>query len=161
MKLAASLGRIFIASAVAFGSFDCSRLDITNPAQASLRPFSDKVDQIGGTRLCDAGDPGIGPDNTSPWYSVAYVLPDTPDFNYDIVALAQKYGYVMAPPPDTSGGGGDDPTMSITSRRGGDTLVLAISRSPVDCGLAGYLRERDVGNGRVILNLELRSPPRR
>lgn len=46
-----------------------------NRAQSHIDPFTSTLESLGGHRICDDGDAGIGSDNLTPWYEVYYLVP--------------------------------------------------------------------------------------
>jgi hypothetical protein len=76
-----------------------------NPAASAEAPLGRAVETAGGRRLCGAGDPGLGPDNTQPYFFALYEVPDGVDVGPRLIAQAQRMGWT-ASTTDTATDGG-------------------------------------------------------
>lgn len=66
-----------------------------NAAQDELKPVLSQVEAMGGYKICDNGDPGLGPDNLDPWYHIYYELPGALDLATRIKSIAGPLGYQL------------------------------------------------------------------
>jgi hypothetical protein len=66
-----------------------------NRAQPYIDPFVSRLESIGGHRICDNGDAGVGPDNLTPWYEVYYLVPRGASATAELKEVAARNGYVV------------------------------------------------------------------
>lgn len=116
-----------------------------NPAVDHIEGLRAEIERTGGSEICSNGDPGLGPDNTTPWSDVWYRVPVT-DVNGElfgeaIATSAAGRDLGLAPVPvdlDTPGVLG----LSSPSDTPGDFTVeveVITQSTPLLCsGVDGY-----------------------
>jgi len=116
-----------------------------NPAVDHIDALRAEIDKTGGSEICSNGDPGLGPDNTTPWSDVWYRVPVTDVhgelFGEAIATSAAGRGLGLAPLPvdlDTPGVLG----LSSPGDTPGDFTVeveIITQSTPLRCsGVDGY-----------------------
>lgn len=84
---------------------------VDNRAADLAAPLERSLSTSGATKVCNDGDPGRGPDNTQPWYEVAYDVQMTKDNAIALVKrVAKDNGYTLSPV-----GQGNQSHLSVTS----------------------------------------------
>ena len=78
-----------VALGIAYGS-------TPNPAASDEARVGAVVEAAGGHRLCGAGDPGLGPDNTQPYFFALYEVPTGVDVRPRVAARAQRLGWTVS-----------------------------------------------------------------
>jgi hypothetical protein len=73
----------------AFGGFR------PNDAKAAFEPIGHAIESAGGHQLCASGDPGYGPDNTTPWYDVVYQISSDSSLRDRLVAIGGDNGFSL------------------------------------------------------------------
>jgi hypothetical protein len=93
----------------------------TNEAKSAFQPIGHAIESAGGHQLCESGDAGFGPDNTQPWYRVAYQIKSDSALRERLVAIGADNGFALtrrATPDDPTGvrflqGSGNQRTLSV------------------------------------------------
>jgi hypothetical protein len=65
----------------------------SNDATKAAKPIMAQLDQIGGKKICDNGDPGYGIDNWQPWYDVYYRFTDSANLSGQVQEVMRQQGY--------------------------------------------------------------------
>lgn len=94
----ASLTLIIIAGAVVLNIVLSSLFagaNRPNQAETDLQPIIVSLAQSGGHMVCDGGDNGYSLDNTIPWYTAYYEVPDD-RLLQDLEAAAKQQNFILA-----------------------------------------------------------------
>jgi hypothetical protein len=67
-----------------------------NIAETGFRPMADALRASGATLACDQGDPGYGPDNTSPWYKAVFAAPRSVTLPDRVLEIAASEGFMLS-----------------------------------------------------------------
>lgn len=70
-----------------------------NPAADAEARLGRTVEAAGGHRLCGSGDPGLGPDNTQPYFDSAYEVPNGSSVQVSLAAQAERLGWTVSSDP--------------------------------------------------------------
>jgi hypothetical protein len=104
-----------------------------NTAKSAFQPIGHAIESAGGHQLCESGDAGYGPDNTQPWYHVAYQIPSGSTLRERLVAIGADNGFLL-----TRRATPDDPTgvRFLQGSNNQRTLTVFISSrtSDLNCG---------------------------
>lgn len=73
----------------------CAFLGGPNPAEKEAHSLESTL-SVHPKRLCDNGDPGRGPDNTTPWYDDYLTVADSPALVGDLTTAAQAQGFALS-----------------------------------------------------------------
>lgn len=152
-----------------------------NQAANDFKPIAKQVLEIGSVKLCDNGDSGYGIDNTTPWYQVYYIVPNTSGLTDKIMSIATSEGYNLNSNkafinqlnglPDQNGlniapYGGEqfNPNSEyLIGQSGSKTLKITINRQTqvaLYCGVKDYGKKQPTGNN-AILDFYLILPDRK
>jgi hypothetical protein len=82
---------IFAAAYFLYGAFH------ENTAQTAVAPLEQRLQLIGGQKLCSVGDAGYGFMNDAPWYRVTYRMPSSTSAKSVFLTEAAKLGYTLVP----------------------------------------------------------------
>lgn len=125
-----------------------------NPAADAGRRLSEEVRAHGGDELCTDGDPGLGPDNSQPWYT-AWV--EVPIASTDDAAL--RAAFVRAGFRPVGGRIG----AAAAGRASATVDMLGTTDVEIDCasGFQQWGHEHTAAKGSEVLALQVRLPPRR
>ena len=115
-----------------------------NPAASTGLPLEKTVEAAGGHRLCGDGDPGLGPDNTEPYFFTEYEVPAAVHLRPRLVAQAQQLGWPVSDDP----GGLASRTPEVLIQEGGTTDTQA-------CGVYGKTVRASAGTHLVELEVAL------
>jgi hypothetical protein len=145
-----------------------------NDAQKAAKPFIAKVQQAGGKKLCDNGDSGYGIDNTTPWYTAYYRIPDNAGLTDTLKNYASQTGYTLTRDYKTVGelkeqavnGGGTGEQYNKSSdylvgHSGVKTMQLTVTHNgpvPLYCGVKGYGQPHTAGGGTAVLSIDFTLP---
>lgn len=65
-----------------------------NGPQSDFKPMGEKIEQLGGDKICENGSIGRrGLDSTEPWYRTYYSIPATEHLKNDVYAAAAAAGF--------------------------------------------------------------------
>lgn len=67
-----------------------------NIAETGFRPIAEALRASGSNLVCDQGDPGYGPDNTSPWYKAVFAAPRSVSLPDRVMEIAAKEGFMLS-----------------------------------------------------------------
>jgi hypothetical protein len=133
-----------------------------NRAQPYIDPFVSKLESLGAHEICGDGDAGDGWDNTTPWYQVYYLVPNSATTASQLKSVAARNGYTVH--RDTTVPNGDvapaeafdDPTIA-------HQLQVSIYRDtgvPLDCADASpYGRSEQVSGSDAIVYVSVGLAP--
>lgn len=123
-----------------------------NDAQKEIQPFLAQIQKAGGEELCDAGDSGIGLDNSRPWYQVYYAMPASPQLASKIKAGADQAGFSLTIDGDNHLYGGKD----------GRILTVNIGKEggQMQCAIVRQGNEKQITKDDVVVDIEYTLPDR-
>lgn len=124
-----------------------------NIAETGFRPMADDLRASGADLACEQGDPGYGPDNTSPWYKAIFTAPGSVDLSGRLMAIAAKQGFALSQLRIADPAASQKLYQGAHSKR---TLTVAIYRNGAtmsDCGGSTAARHRS-----TIIELSLEYP---
>ncbi len=134
---------------------------LANPTDAKIQPFETALEQQGATRVCGAGDPGLGPDNLIPWSTMYYLVPNGSRISDRLRRTAEEEGYSLHPQVLVS----EESPLPDEALSDGDCLEIWVYRN-VDEPLACYdtvhwgeTRRADVEAAIVMVMVQLPSRP--
>lgn len=123
---------------------------VDNRAADAGRPLSAALRAHGGSELCTAADPGVGPDNVQPWYT-AYLEVPSSTVSPDVQNRAlEQAGF------RPTAGGGTKGTATAT------VDVLGSSDVEIDCssGFDQWGHHHTAAPGDVVLEVQVQLPAR-
>lgn len=130
-----------------------------NPADAALHPYAQAITALGGRQLCSNGDPGRGPDNTSPWHEVYFTVPASAPVLQRLTVIAAADGFALRPSPEKASpfDGTERYAAGRTSGRAADLSVeIATQGTALHCERdSGRTRRAAAGTEIVDLSLSL------
>lgn len=131
-----------------------------NPAVAVLHPYEQEVVALGGTPLCTNGDPGRGPDNTSPWREAYFSVPASAPVLQHLESRAAVDGFALRPSAEKASPFSG--TTRYSAGRRGATLSaeIATQGTSLDCD-PDYGRTQRAAPGTVLVDLTVSLDPAR
>lgn len=86
---------IYILFVIAAFFFNTRHVGDANKAQLTFKPIDQKIRSIGGKQICENGDNGKGIDNSSPWYTIYYYVPDGAGLTQSVKDVSAQNGYTL------------------------------------------------------------------
>ena len=145
-----------------------------NSAADGLKPIMSRIEQLGGTKICDRGDNGHSLDNNIPNYQVYYLAPDS-QLEQNIVTAAKQQGLVLSVDSShiqelqsnsysANGNEGYNSNSSyLSSTIDGKALAVTITRNgslPLDCSGSSipYGQQKTVTGSTDLVRLNMTYP---
>ena len=124
-----------------------------NPAKDDGSRLSAALRSHGGDELCSDADPGLGPDNTQPWYSAWVEVPTASAGQAAVDRALRSAGFT---PEAGHWGSGSDGAATATLNRLGSRHV------EIDCssGFSAWGDRHDAAPGDEILEVQVELPDR-
>ncbi len=111
------LGVAIFSAGRSFGLFS------ENVAETGFRPLADALSGSGANRVCEQGDAGFGPDNSSPWYKAVFAAPASIDLTDEVTRAAARQGFVLSSLRIAAPGASQKLYQGTSSNR---TLTIAV-----------------------------------
>ncbi len=117
--VAAAILLLVLVIAGLFGFFS------SNQAKKDFRPIAKNLNAISAKLVCDNGDGGHGPDNTTPWYDAFYYVKNSGNLPAELSSVVSQAGFSLKSPVASSRN-----QYSLTGSGSKAKLDISVANSP-------------------------------